>query len=185
MGGHLIIGVVSDTHVPDRARRLHPGVVPLFREAGVAAILHAGDVSVRRVLDELETIAPVYAVRGNRDWIALRELPDALQLTFDGVTVGLTHGHGRWWNYAMNRVEYMVSGYRLGMFLPRLLETFPAAQVIVFGHVHRALNYRVGDQLVFNPGSPHFPDGEALSPSVGLLHIENGAVSAEIVPLAG
>jgi putative phosphoesterase len=35
---------------------------------GVDLIVHAGDVGLRRVLEELEAIAPVAAVRGNVDW---------------------------------------------------------------------------------------------------------------------
>ena len=61
------LGVISDTHIPDRARRLNERVIPVFREAGVSAILHAGDVSTPRVLKQLEEVAPVYATRGNRD----------------------------------------------------------------------------------------------------------------------
>jgi putative phosphoesterase len=35
---------------------------------GVDLIVHAGDVGLRRVLEALEAIAPVAAVRGNVDW---------------------------------------------------------------------------------------------------------------------
>lgn len=180
----MIVGVISDTHVPDRRRDLHPGVIPLFRQAGVEAILHAGDVSVGQVLIELGQVAPVYAVRGNRDWVAMRQLPNTLRLNFAGVTLGMAHGHGHWWNYVANRAEYLLRGFRLEMFLPRLLEAFPDVQVIVFGHIHRPLNLLVDGRLIFNPGSPHFPDGQEITPSVGLLTIEAvGKVKGEIVYL--
>jgi putative phosphoesterase len=180
----MIVGVISDTHIPDRKRELHPGVIPFFRQAGVEAILHAGDVSVGRVLEELGRVAPVYAVRGNRDWVAMRQLPNALRLDFAGVKVGMAHGHGHLWNYAANRVEYMLHGFRIEMFLPRLLNAFPDVQVIVFGHIHRPVNRLVEGRLIFNPGSPHFPDGQEIKPSVGLLTIEaGGKATGEIVYL--
>jgi predicted phosphodiesterase len=56
-------------------------------------------------------------------------------------------------------------------------------QAIVFGHTHRALNHRVNGVLMFNPGSPHFPEVKNVPPSVGLLHIRAGAVEGEIINL--
>jgi putative phosphoesterase len=177
----ITIGVVSDTHIPDRARQIHPAVAAVFQEAGVQEILHAGDVSTPATLRLLEEIAPVHAVRGNRDWVALRHLPFAQQLEFSGVKVGLTHGHGPVLDYMRDRMDYMLRGYRLEMFAPRLLAAFPDVDVIVFGHTHRSLNQRLDGRLLFNPGSPHFPDPKTAAPSVGLLHITDaGTVEGEI-----
>ena len=61
----VTLGVVTDSHVPDRMRALPDALWPAL--AGVDAILHAGDVCVPRVLAALEQVAPVYAVAGNRD----------------------------------------------------------------------------------------------------------------------
>lgn len=180
----LTLGVVADTHVPDRARRLDPRIGEIFRSAEVQAILHAGDISTPRVLDQLREIAPVRAVRGNRDLYALRELPYASQLSFGGVQCILTHGHGSWLRYLIDRVDYVFRGYRIELFQPRLLAEFPDAQVIVFGHTHRPYNHLVDKCLLFNPGSPHCPDGKGTAPSVGLLHIKaGGEVYGEILSL--
>lgn len=177
----ITIGVVSDTHIPDRRRQLDAQVVKIFQEAGVQAILHAGDVSSPATLDQLSEIAPVHAVRGNRDWVALRHLPLIRQINLGGLKVGLIHGHGPLLDYLRDRIDYVLRGYRLEMFVPRLLEAFPAADVIVFGHTHRALNQRFDGKLIFNPGSPHFPDPKTSAPSVGLLHIsQQGSVKGEI-----
>lgn len=182
----ITIGVISDTHIPDRARKLDPQVLQIFTEARVSTILHAGDVSVPGVLQELADIAPVTAVRGNRDWLALGRLPHAVQVNIGGVEIGLTHGHGRIWNYLLDRVNYMVGGYQLELFQPRLLLAFPTARVIVFGHTHRPLNVWEGEQLLFNPGSPHFPDRNEIPRSVGLLHISaEGEVVGELRALEG
>jgi len=178
----VTVGVISDTHVPDRVQDLDGQVIDIFRQAGVSTILHAGDVSAPGVLAKLERVAPVYAVRGNRDWVALKHLPYHLHLAFGGVQIALTHGHGRWFNYLTNRIEYVLRGYRLEMFLPRLQAGFPFARVIVFGHTHRALNRWINGQLIFNPGSAHFPEEEGDLPSVGLLHFGNDrTVHGEII----
>ncbi|MDP2299370.1 MAG: metallophosphoesterase family protein, partial [Actinomycetota bacterium] len=53
----MLVGVISDTH-----GTLPASVAQAFR--GVEQIVHAGDVGSQQVLDELEAIAPVVAVRG-------------------------------------------------------------------------------------------------------------------------
>jgi uncharacterized protein len=181
----ITLGVLSDTHIPDRTRHLHPDIVPLFRDAGVQAILHAGDVCTPGVLRQLHDVAPVYAVRGNRDWLLLRDLPLERILEFQGIKIALTHGHGRWWNYLADRVAIAMHGVQISFFRPRLQIAFPDADVIVFGHIHRSLNQWVNGQLIFNPGSPHFPDTPEYKPSVGLLYLEEGMrVRGEIVALS-
>ena len=59
------IGVLSDTHIPTRARCLPPEIFTVFKN--VELILHAGDLVDPLVLSELETLAPVQAVAGNMD----------------------------------------------------------------------------------------------------------------------
>lgn len=180
----LTIGVTSDTHVPDRVRELDPQVLRIFRAANVAAILHAGDVSGPRVLAQLEEVAPVYAVRGNRDWLQLGQLPKIRRLNFEGVNIGLAHGHGDWKKYLADKPYFYRYGYHPERLLPRLLATFPEAQVIVFGHGHTSLNRWENGQLLFNPGSPHLPDIKHTTRSLGFLHITAaGVVEGEIVEL--
>ncbi len=178
----ITLGLIADTHIPDRRSSLHPQILPAFKEAEVSAILHAGDICAPRVLEWLEAVAPVYAVRGNRDWILMRHLPATRQMEFGNVRIALAHGHGRWRNYLLDRMNYILNGYHLERFTPRLLNDFVNAKVIVFGHTHRRLIRWSGGQLLINPGSPHVseePDGQG---TIGLLHIEDGGeVSAEFV----
>ena len=54
------IGIISDTH-----DFLRPEAVSIL--SGVDAIFHAGDISSQGILDQLQAMAPVYAVRGNAD----------------------------------------------------------------------------------------------------------------------
>jgi putative phosphoesterase len=180
----LTIGVISDTHVPDRLRELDTQVISIFRAAQVAAIMHAGDVSGPDLLAQLEEVAPVYAVRGNRDWVRLRHLPDELSLTFDGVNICMAHGHGGWVKYLLDKPYFYRYGYHPERLLPRLQARFPEAQVIIFGHGHTSHNRRENGQLLFNPGSPHLPDRAHHTRSIGLLHIPAaGVVQGEIVEL--
>jgi putative phosphoesterase len=178
------LGVIADTHIPDKAKALHPQVLPILRQSGVSAILHAGDISSVAVLKALGEIAPVYAVLGNRDWVFIRHLPLHRTLTFDGVVLGLTHSHGGLRSYIAGKFHYIAEGYNLERFKPRLLETFPTADVIVFGHTHRPLVRWANGKLFFNPGSTCFTDKRESPPSLGMLYIQpGGQTRGEIVPL--
>jgi hypothetical protein len=180
----IALGIIADTHIPDRKRTLHPEVLPLFRDAGLDAILHAGDVSVPRVLEELGDIAPVYAVRGNRDLWRLGHLPLFLELEFGGVPILLTHGQGRWWNYLAGKAQYLIYGLQPERYKRRLVQAFPHARVIIFGHLHLPINDWVNDQLIFNPGTACCPDRNSLPPSVGFLRVHAGRIiESEIVYL--
>jgi putative phosphoesterase len=180
----ITLGILADTHIPDRAPRLHPQIIPIFTQARVKAILHAGDVSTPAVLEELRQVAPVHAVRGNRDWFMLRNLPDTIFLEYGGVPIVLTHGHGSLREYLIDKYRFMQEGYRLERYQHRLQAAFPEARVIVFGHTHNALNQWANGQLLFNPGSPHFPGNVIKAPSLGLLHIEAGEIaSSELISL--
>ena len=169
------LGVIADTHVPDRRKTLDPRALEILRSREIQAILHAGDVSAPWVLKTLEQIAPVYAVRGNRDWLWLPELPMQRIMHFAGVTVAMTHGHGGWLRYFLDKSYYTLHGYRHERILPRLLAGFRQANVIVFGHGHLPLNEWIDGRLMFNPGSPHFPSGKKAAPSLGFLHIQDGS----------
>lgn len=175
-----VLGLLADTHIPDRAEALHPAILPIFRDARVTAILHAGDVSVAPVIHELETVAPVYAVLGNRDIYHLRHLPMSRLLHFDGVPVGLVHGQGSVWFYLYEKIHVLTIGYRLEFYLPYLFRTLPRARVIVFGHSHMPMIRWVKGTLIVNPGSASCPNREHL-PSIGLLRLEGGQVEAELV----
>lgn len=178
----IVLGVIADTHIPDRARNLDQRIIPIFEQRGVQAILHAGDVSTPAVLNQLEKVAPVHAVRGNRDWVMLRHLPPAISLDYGGTRLVLTHGHGPLWNYVFDRFYYITYGYHLERFRPRLQSTFPKARIIVFGHTHKPLNLWSKGQLLFNPGSAHFPDAKNLAPSIGLLRLNaEGEIKSEII----
>jgi len=152
-----LIGLISDTH-----GMLRPGLAAAFE--GVELILHAGDVGGRQVVDELSLIAPVLAVRGNIDPIDGAGFPRELVHDVGGLTLHMSHGH------------------ELGHPTPDgLLACYPA-DIIVYGHTHKALVHRSGRRLVVNPGAAG-PRRFFAVPSVGRLAIENGLAEVEIIEL--
>lgn len=154
----MVIGLISDTHGQLRAA-VHEALT------GVDLILHAGDVGGDDILDELALVAPVLAVHGNCDDAHDPRLLGAIERTFDGVSVHVSHGH------------------ELGAPTPaRLVEAY-AADVIVYGHTHRSLLETVGQQLVVNPGAAG-PRRFDLQPSVARLTIRDGQASVEFRMLA-
>ena len=81
----MLVGVVSDTH-----GYLNPRVPELLQ--GVEHILHAGDMCDAVIIDELSSIAPVTAVRGNNDRIGPTSLyPEKATLELAGWSILLTH----------------------------------------------------------------------------------------------
>jgi len=175
------VGVLADTHIPDRKKKLHPQVIPAFKTAGVDMILHAGDICLPSVIHELEKVAPVYAVRGNRDLIYGRIKPKEV-LEIAGICVLLIHGHGNLFQYASQKIKYQLHGYQLEHYLPGLLKVLPSAGVIVFGHTHHPICLEYDGRLIFNPGSAGLGWMDEIPPSVGLLRFYlNSVVNGEII----
>jgi len=135
--GSLRLAVVADTHsLP------HPATMRHVASHCPDAILHAGDIGNLAVLAELETIAPLFAVRGNID-VRAPSLPDVLTLD---VVVG---------DSVLLRILLMhiaVNGPRLRADAARLARSRDAS-LVVCGHSHVPLIARDGDLSVFNPGS--------------------------------
>jgi len=154
----MTIGLLSDTH-----GWLDPQIPELF--AGVAHILHAGDVGRPGLLQDLERLAPVTAVRGNTD-----ELGWGLRET-EVVELG---GHRL-------LIQHIVSPERPSDPLRELLASV-RPQVVVFGHTHLAFEGRINDVLFVNPGYAGAP--KLTQPRrVALLHCDSGQIVPEFLPL--
>ena len=78
------VGIISDTH-----DLLRPEVAEALQ--GCDCILHSGDISSQRILDQLEQIAPVKAVRGNNDKEWAEHLPMFLDFELGGLRIYMTH----------------------------------------------------------------------------------------------
>jgi putative phosphoesterase len=182
----LTVGVVADTHVPDRAASLPPGMLEGLRAAGVGRILHAGDVCTQRVISELSEVAPVSAVGGNRDFTIVPPLPLKFEEEIGGVMVGMVHGHGGMVGYWRDKFSYLVEGYQLARYQHTARLACPSAKVLIFGHTHHPENVWIDGHLFFNPGpSVGFRLGPYnYPPSYGLLHFyPGGQVKGELVKL--
>ena len=148
------IGVVADTHCPEFNPHLPPRLLELLN--GVDLILHAGDVTGPEAIAELEKIAPVQAVRGDHD--DGLGLPAVREITVDGRRIALVHGNRSRWLEEPATFLWTVT---LGLYKPHgglpadLRRRFPDADVIVYGHTHRALIDGSRSPLVFNPGGVH------------------------------
>ena len=152
-----VVGLISDTH-----GLLRPGVHEAL--TGVDLILHSGDVGGSEILDELRLIAPVKAVFGNTDPEDHPELTEAITVAIDGIRVHVSHGH------------------EVGSPTPAKLAVKYDADVVVFGHTHRPLVSRLGNQLFVNPGAAG-PKRFDITPSVARLTIGRGKAEVEIVDI--
>jgi putative phosphoesterase len=160
------IVVLSDTHAPRFWKRCPPGVAEHLFAAEV--ILHAGDVCVASVLEELSAYAPVHAVLGNNDGpdVSAWGASETAELDLAGLRVGMIHDAGP----SQGR-------------LARLRRRFPGIDLVVFGHSHIPLQAVDGNFRIFNPGSPTDKRRQPHR-TLGVLEIEYGHLTrAEIVTL--
>jgi hypothetical protein len=119
------IGVISDTH-----GLLRPEVKP--RLAGVAHIIHAGDIGRPEIIAGLGRIAPVTAIRGNvdtADWAAA--YPATTTVRLGGRCVHVVHD-----------VHDLALDPRAG-----------GIDVVISGHSHQPRIETVDGVLYLNPGS--------------------------------
>lgn len=148
------IGLISDTHGLLRTEAL-------AALTGCDHLLHAGDIGKPEILDTLSRTTPLTAVRGNNDeglaWAS--ELPERIELSLGGVGIYLTH-------QAADVPAHLPDSVR----------------VVVTGHSHKPLIEERNGRLWINPGSAG-PRRFRLPIGVALLHLENGAVRAELVAL--
>ncbi|MGH2582785.1 MAG: metallophosphoesterase family protein [Anaerolineales bacterium] len=182
---NVTIGLIADTHVPDRRRSLRPQALQAFADAGVTQILHAGDISIPRVLAELAEVAPVLAVRGNRDWFGFSDLPMSRIVNVGEVRIGLTHGHMNWPAYVKDKVRYLWSRkpYAFEYYTERAVKDMNGVDAVVLGHNHEPLIGHMDGKLVVNPGSACCQVLPGKPPSVALLRVDRKQMQAEIVYL--
>jgi uncharacterized protein len=130
--------LMSDTHVPPRARDLP---APLWAAVEAAdVVVHAGDWVEVALLDALEARATqLLACYGNNDGPALRaRLPEVARASLGGLRVAVVHETGP----AGGREQ-------------RCAERFPDTDLLVFGHSHIPWDTTAPNGLrLLNPGSP-------------------------------
>jgi putative phosphoesterase len=150
----ILIGVISDTH-----GLLRPEAIEALR--GSDHIIHAGDIGSSEILENLSTIAPVTAVRGNVDKGAwARALPETHVLELGGIFIYVLH------DLARLDLKPRAAGFA----------------VVISGHSHVPKQETRDGVLYFNPGSAG-PRRFKLPVSVGRLILEEGGVRGEILHL--
>lgn len=154
------IGVVGDTH---RDTDLATRALGLLGDLDL--ILHTGDhyTDARRISRELK--AEVLAVVGNCDFNCSG--PRERLIEVEGKKIYLTHGH-----------LYGVKSGLLNLFY-RGKEV--EADLVVFGHTHRAVQEEKEGIILFNPGSPSLPREKR--PTMGLVTFEQGAINTFIIDI--
>lgn len=148
------IGVISDTH-----GLLRPKALAALQ--GSDLIVHAGDIGSPDVIEALEGLAPVFAVRGNVDREAwARRFARTQVVDVEGLFL-----------YVLHDVTE--------------LDLDPVAanlNVVISGHSHRPSVTKDRGILYLNPGSAGHRRFQ-LSVTVARLTIRRGEADAEIVEL--
>ncbi|MFX0025939.1 MAG: metallophosphoesterase family protein [Candidatus Hermodarchaeota archaeon] len=172
----LLIGVLSDTHVPHRASSVPEKVLDDFKKRNVDYVFHLGDFTSVEVYETLINIFgkdKVIAIHGNMDSDPnLRKiLPDKLELDIFSHKILLIHGMGG-----------------PNMIVRRLIKKLdlPNANydIVIFGHTHRPVNEKENGILFFNPGTTTPIDNRlTVISSYGFLKISKNKVETEIIYL--
>jgi uncharacterized protein len=176
------IGLIADTHIPETCDRLPDSVRLAFRE--VDLVMHAGDVYVNSVIEELARIAPVMVAIGNGDegseYHRHRLEPDERirethLLEVEGLRVGLAHE-------LPTPDETPEPAFRNAM----ERHFGGPVDILVQGHSHVEGTKRFGATLVVNPGSATLPHNLEDRPgTVAILEISaGGRFAVEIIDLA-
>jgi uncharacterized protein len=151
------IGVLSDTH-----GFLNQKISKLF--AGVAHILHAGDIGFASIISELEEIAPVTAVLGNNDaGLSFRETETVELARKKFLIHHIVYPHA-----PSDKVKSQIVREK--------------SNAVIFGHTHKRFCETIGGILFFNPGycgKPRF----GAERSVAILHCDAQEIRAEFLPL--
>lgn len=148
------VGVISDTH-----GLLRPEAVRALR--GSDLILHAGDVGRAEVLEVLQTLAPVVAIRGNNDrgrWAEALPVTEIVEV--DAATLYLVHDLAE-------------------------LDLDPAAArlaAVISGHSHRPSRSIRRGVLYLNPGSAG-PRRFSLPVALATLTVRGSTLRSRLIEL--
>jgi len=176
------VAVLSDTHVPDRQPRLPASLLELLKKEKPDRIFHCGDISTPEAIRQLEGIAPLTAVLGNRDFIFRMDLPLVVRFKIGGVKVALTHGQGSAWRYFKDKLKYLSTGYDFDRYRNYFDTDFPDAELIIFGHTHTPVDIRIGTRHYFNAGATYPCIANDFKPRIGRIEFSGaGSYSTSFI----
>lgn len=172
----ILIGLLSDTHVPQRTNSLPDVIIKDFKKRNVDFVFHMGDFTSFKVYKKLLDIFgkdKVVAVRGNMDFDSnlKQTLPEQLEFKIYNFKVLMVHGMGGP-NIIIKRLikklDLLNSNYDL----------------VIFGHTHRPVNEKSNGILFFNPGTTTPIDNKfTVVSSYGYLKISSKKIEPEIIYL--
>jgi putative phosphoesterase len=159
--GDIRIGAIADTH------GLYDPVIEKHF-SGVTAIMHAGDIGDRTVIESLQCIAPVFAVSGNVDEYERSGFPRQIVISRNDKKIGIRHVL-----YEKGKLTQEAKSW-----LDR-----ERPDICIFGHSHRPTIEQYGPTLLFNPGSAG-PKRFSLPRGIGLLTIQKERVLSKLIRLS-
>ena len=181
------IGVISDTHSAGSGRDLPVKILEALR--GVDMILHCGDLECLGVLDYLEEVAPLLAVRGYEDPV---EEGERLALTtrvvkVEGVSIGMIHDI----QWPGPKIQTSPDGADL--ILPEangreiMARKFKEpVDIVLYGDTHEEIVTYWDGIMIMNPGSPTYPGKRhkrGVLGTLGILEIDGEDAAGRIVEL--
>ncbi len=138
----LLIGLISDTHVPSRVAEVPQVIIDDFKKRNIDYIFHLGDFTSIKAYRQLLDIfgkEKFIAIIGNMDEGEIRDigLPETLDFEIFGHKIFMTHGTGG-----------------PNIIIKRLNKSHDLApyDIIIFGHSHQPTRQFIGGTLLFNPG---------------------------------
>lgn len=153
--------VLSDTH-GDISNSEH---ILKFYSNAIDMVFHLGDHDGdAKVLQKLFPELQFHIVSGNNDFFS--GTPANKMVFANGKKLLLTHGHKQRVNWNYNTISYWAEEQ--------------GADMVLFGHTHAALNEKIGNVLVFNPGSIYLPRDTRI-PTFGLIAIEEDGTITSVV----
>ncbi len=150
----IIIGLISDTHGYLETNALK-------KLQGSELIIHAGDIGDPDIIQNLESVAPVHAVRGNMDngsWS--RKLPNTVIVKVKNINIYVLH------DLAKLDLDPAASGF----------------QAVISGHLHRPVHEEHNGVLFINPGSATQPRNN-YSATIAQLKIQARKLSVKFIDI--
>lgn len=140
----MLLMIVSDSHAMNKQMLLS-----ILKQHNVDYYLHCGDIFM--TYDGLP-LTNFYLVKGNNDFA---DIPTERTLTFDTLTLFMTHGHLYDVNFGIDGLQHKSKEVQ--------------AQVVCFGHTHIPYVKQEDGVLYINPGSMSHPRGRYRNPTYALL----------------
>lgn len=155
----MLLGILADTHDRWKLTRV---AVTLLRDEGAEVLVHCGDLSTPKILNEC-ALLPCYFTFGNHDADNVPYLRKAAsktgaiclewggEFTIAGKRVAVTHGHMR------SDVQALLAA---------------KPDFLLFGHTHQFEDRMEGETRRINPGALHraeLPTVALLDPATGVL----------------